>query len=78
MTYSLTGITANAIDSDGKIEPNEIKFIRTIKARLKTSKEILIATFPRHLYLLKNFNNFRGLNEFSENFNNEIISLENM
>jgi uncharacterized membrane protein YebE (DUF533 family) len=70
----LIEVLIRAIESDGKIEPNEIKFIQMIKSKLKISEELLIATFPKHLNLLKDFNNFGSLNEFSENLNIEIIS----
>jgi uncharacterized tellurite resistance protein B-like protein len=69
----LIEVLIRAIESDKKIELNEIKFLQLVKSKLKTTEEIIITKFPNQINYLIDFHNY-GLNE---EFTDEIVFLEN-
>ncbi len=64
----LIEVLIRAIESDERVEPNEIKFLQMVKAKLKTSEETIITKFPKQMNYLIDFHNY-GLHE---EFNDEL------
>ena len=64
----LIEVLIRAIESDERVEPNEIKFLLMVKAKLKTSEETIITKFPKQMNYLIDFHNY-GLHE---EFNDEL------
>lgn len=58
----LIEVMIRTIESDNKVEDNEIKFLQLVKAKLRVSEEIIITQFPKQMKYLIDFNNY-GLNE---------------
>ena len=58
----LIEVLIRAIESDQKVEPNEIKFLQMVKSKLKTSEETIITRFPKQMNYLIDFNNY-GLHQ---------------
>jgi uncharacterized tellurite resistance protein B-like protein len=65
----LIEVLIRAIESDQKVEPNEIKFLQMVKSKLKTSEETIITKFPKKINYLIDFHNY-GLHE---EFTDEIL-----
>ena len=64
----LIEVLIRAIESDEKIEPNEIKFLQMVKSKLKTSEETIITKFPKQMNYLIDFNNYGLHKEFTDEF----------
>ncbi|WP_347841538.1 TerB family tellurite resistance protein [uncultured Draconibacterium sp.] len=62
----LIEVLIRTIESDNKIETNEIKFIQLVKSKLKISEETIIANFPRQMSYLIDSNNYGLENKFNE------------
>ena len=62
----LIEVLIRAIETDGKVEPNEIKFLQIVKSKLKTSEETIITKFPNQINYLIDFHNYGLHNEFSD------------
>lgn len=62
----LIEVLIRTIESDKKIETNEIKFIQLVKSKLKISEETIIANFPRQMSYLIDSNNYGLENKFNE------------
>ncbi|MGC9375265.1 MAG: TerB family tellurite resistance protein [Bacteroidales bacterium] len=62
----LIEVLIRTIESDDKIETNEIKFIQLVKSKLQISEETIIANFPRQMNYLIDFNNYGLENNFNE------------
>ena len=58
----LIEVLIRAIESDEKVDPNEIKLLQMVKSKLKISEETIIAKFPKQMNYLIDFHNY-GLNE---------------
>ena len=58
----LIEVLIRAIESDQKVEPNEIMFLQMVKSKLKTSEETIITRFPKQMNYLIDFNNY-GLHQ---------------
>lgn len=58
----LIEVLIRAIESDEKVEPNEIKFLQIVKSKLKTSEETIITRFPKQMNYLIDFHNY-GLHQ---------------
>jgi uncharacterized tellurite resistance protein B-like protein len=67
----LIEVLIRAIESDDKIEPNEIKFLQMVKSKLKTSEETIITKFPKQMNYLIDFHNYDLNQEFTDEFNFE-------
>ncbi len=61
----LIEVLIRAIESDNKIDPNEIKFLQLVKSKLKTSEETIITKFPKQMNYLIDFQNYGLHQEFS-------------
>ena len=64
----LIEVLIRTIESDNKIEDNEVKFLQLVKSKLNVSEETIITQFPQQMKYLIDFNNY-GLHE---EFNDEI------
>lgn len=62
----LIEVLIRAIESDEKVEPNEIKFLQMVKTKLKTSEETIITKFPKQINYLIDFHNYGLHEEFTE------------
>ena len=62
----LIEVLIRAIESDKKIEPNEIKFLQMVKSKLKTTEETIITKFPKQMNYLIDFHNYGLHEEFTE------------
>ena len=67
----LIEVLIRAIESDKKIEPNEIKFLQMVKSKLKTSEETIITKFPKQMHYLIDFHNYGLHEEFMDELNFE-------
>lgn len=65
----LIEVLIRAIESDNKIEQNEIKFLQMIKSKLTISEEVLITKFPRQMNYLIDFHNYGLHEEFTDEIN---------
>jgi len=54
----LVEVIIRMIEADHKIDPNEIKFLQLIKAKIKTTEETLLIKFPKQADYLIDFNNW--------------------
>jgi len=62
----LIEVLIRAIESDEKVEPNEIKFLQMVKSKLKTSEETIITKFPKQMNYLIDFHNYGLHEEFTD------------
>lgn len=62
----LLEVLIRAIESDKRVEPNEIKFLQMVKSKLKTSEEVIITKFPKQMNYLIDFNNYGLHQEFTD------------
>lgn len=62
----LIEVLIRAIESDEKVEPNEVKFLQMVKSKLKTSEETIITKFPKQMNYLIDFNNYGLHEEFTD------------
>jgi uncharacterized tellurite resistance protein B-like protein len=62
----LIEVLIRAIESDEKVEPNEIKFLQMVKSKLKTSEETIITNFPKQMNYLIDFHNYGLHEEFTD------------
>lgn len=62
----LIEVLIRAIESDTKIELNEVKFLQMVKSKLKTSEEIIITQFPKQMNYLIDFHNYGLYQEFTD------------
>lgn len=62
----LIEVLIRAIESDDKVEPNEIRFLQLVKSKLNTSEETIITKFPKQMNYLIDFNNYGLHEEFTE------------
>jgi uncharacterized tellurite resistance protein B-like protein len=62
----LIEVLIRAIESDEKVEPNEIKFLQMVKSKLKTSEETIITKFPKQMNYLIDFHNYGLHQEFAD------------
>jgi uncharacterized tellurite resistance protein B-like protein len=62
----LIEVLIRAIESDEKVEPNEIKFLQMVKSKLKTSEETIITKFPKQMNYLIDFHNYGLHQEFTD------------
>ncbi|MGL2963880.1 TerB family tellurite resistance protein [Flavobacterium sp. RSB2_4_14] len=62
----LIEVLIRAIESDKKVEPNEIKFLQMVKSKLKTSEETIITQFPKQMNYLIDFHNYGLHEEFTD------------
>ena len=67
----LIEVLIRVIESDEKIEPNEVKFLQMVKAKLKTNEETIITKFPKQINYLIDFHNYGLHEEFTEQLNFE-------
>jgi uncharacterized tellurite resistance protein B-like protein len=67
----LIEVLIRAIESDERVEPNEIKFLQMVKSKLKTSEETIITKFPKQMNYLIDFHNYGLHEEFSDVLNFE-------
>ncbi len=62
----LIEVLIRAIESDEKVELNEIKFLQMVKSKLKTSEETIITKFPKQMNYLIDFHNYGLHEEFTD------------
>lgn len=62
----LMEVLIRAIESDGKIEPSEVKFLQMVKSKLRMSEEVIITKFPKQMNYLIDFNNYGQHQEFTD------------
>lgn len=62
----LLEVLIRAIESDGKIEPSEVKFLQMVKSKLRMSEEVIITKFPKQMNYLIDFNNYGQHQEFTD------------
>ena len=62
----LIEVLIKAIESDEKVETNEIKFLQMVKSKLKTSEETIITKFPLQMHYLIDFQNYGLHEEFTD------------
>jgi len=62
----LIEVLIRTIESDNKVEDNEIKFLQLVKSKLKVSEETIISQFPKQMSYLIDFNNYGLSEEFTE------------
>ena len=62
----LIEVLIRAIESDEKVEPNEIKFLQMVKSKLKISEETIITKFPNQINYLIDFHNYGLHEEFTD------------
>ena len=67
--FNLLEVLIRTIESDDKIEENELKFLHLVKSKLNISEEDIITQFPKHMKYLIDLNNYGSLREFSEEIN---------
>ena len=62
----LIEVLIRTIESDNKVENNEIKFLQLVKSKLSVSEETIISQFPKKMNYLIDFNNYGLSEEFTE------------
>lgn len=62
----LLEVLIRAIESDGKIEASEVKFLQMVKSKLRMSEEVIITKFPKQMNYLIDFNNYGQQQEFTD------------
>lgn len=62
----LLEVLIRTIESDNKIEGNEVKFIQMVKAKLNVSEETIIIQFPKQINYLIDFHNYGLHEEFTD------------
>jgi len=62
----LIEVLLRIIEADNNIQPNELKFLRMAKCKLKVDEQTLIVKFPKHIDKLLDFNNNGSSQEFTE------------
>lgn len=62
----LIEVLIRTIESDNKIENNELKFLQLVKSKLKVSTETIIFKFPKQMSYLIDFKNYGLSDEFME------------
>ncbi len=62
----LIEVLIRTIEADEQTHLNEIKFLQLVKAKLKTSEEILISKFPNQIGYLVDLHGHGSLNEFDD------------
>jgi len=62
----LLEVLIRAIESDGKIEQSEVKFLQMVKSKLKVSEANIITKFPKQMNYLIDFNNYGHHQEFTD------------
>lgn len=62
----LIEVLIRTIESDNKIEENEIKFLQMVKSKLDISEEKIITRFPKQMKYLIDFQNFGLIEEFTD------------
>ena len=64
----LIEVLIRAIESDKKVESNEVKFLQMVKSRLKTTEESIITKFPKQMNYLIDIHNYGLHEEFTDEF----------
>jgi uncharacterized tellurite resistance protein B-like protein len=62
----LIEVLIRTIESDNKVENNEIKFLQLVKSKLNVSEETIITQFPKQMNYLIDSNNYGLENKFNE------------
>jgi uncharacterized tellurite resistance protein B-like protein len=62
----LIEVLLRIIEADNDIQPNELKFLRMAKCKLKVDEQTLIVKFPKQIDKLLDFNNNGLSQEFTE------------
>ncbi|MGB5069777.1 MAG: hypothetical protein WBO28_02390 [Flavobacteriales bacterium] len=60
----LMEIVLRMLEADQKFDSNEIKFLQMVKAKIKTSEEVLVMKFPKQIDYLMDFNNYGSTTSF--------------
>ena len=62
----LIEVLIRTIESDNKIEDNEVKFLQMVKSKLGISEETVITQFPKQMNYLIDFQNYGLHEEFTD------------
>lgn len=62
----LIEVLIRTIESDNKIEDNEVKFLQMVKSKLGISEETIITQFPKQMNYLIDFQNYGLHEEFTD------------
>ena len=62
----LIEVLIRTIESDNKIEANEVKFLQLVKSKLGISEETIITQFPKQMKYLIDFQNYGLHEEFTD------------
>ena len=62
----LVEVLIRTIESDNRIEDNEVKFLQMVKSKLDISEEIIIIQFPKQMNYLIDFQNYGLHKEFTD------------
>jgi len=62
----LIEVLIRAIESDERVESNEIKFLQMVKSKLKISEETIITKFPKQMDYLIDIHNYGLHQKFSD------------
>jgi len=62
----LLEVLIRTIEADKETHQNEIKFLQMVKAKLKTSEEVLISKFPNQVGYLVDLHGHGSLKEFDD------------
>lgn len=62
----LIEVLVRTIESDKKIDDNEVKFLQMVKSKLTVPEEIIIAKFPKQMNYLIDFHNYGLDREFTD------------
>ena len=62
----LIEVLIRTIESDNKIEDNEVKFLQMVKSKLGISEETIITQFPKQMKYLIDFHNYGLHEEFTD------------
>lgn len=62
----LIEVLMRTIESDNKIEDNEVKFLQMVKSKLGISEETIITKFPKQMNYLIDFQNYGSQQEFTD------------
>jgi uncharacterized tellurite resistance protein B-like protein len=63
----LLEVLIRAIESDERIESNELRFLQMVKSKLKLSEEMLIKKFPKQINYFIDIHNYGIQQDFSLN-----------
>lgn len=65
----LIEVLIRTIESDKKVENNEIKFLHLVKSKLKITEETIITKFPKQMSYLIDSNNYGMSKKFIDEIN---------